>query len=182
VADRPVAIAGARLYQAVTLGAKRFPTDNTGALVKGAPRHPIIEDDVVIYAGATVLGRITIGKGSTIGGNVWLTHSVPAESHVSQAQTRHDRAESHAPLPARSLPQTTGSNSWSDRTGAAAPDVSDRIADRGVGEIRKKLVHATAVPATPTIRAETPATLKLPGTASIQSVSHTSTRQVQQSA
>jgi serine O-acetyltransferase len=79
---------GVRLYQAVTLGAKRFPTDDTGALVKGAPRHPIIEDDVVIYAGATVLGRITIGKGSTIGGNVWLTHSVPAGSHVSQAQTR----------------------------------------------------------------------------------------------
>jgi serine O-acetyltransferase len=77
-----------RLYQAVTLGAKRFPTDDTGALVKGAPRHPIIEDDVVIYAGATVLGRITIGKGSTIGGNVWLTHTVPAGSHVSQAQTR----------------------------------------------------------------------------------------------
>jgi serine O-acetyltransferase len=79
---------GVRLYQAVTLGAKRFPTDDTGALIKGAPRHPIIEDDVVIYAGATVLGRITIGKGSTIGGNVWLTHSVPAGSHVSQAQTR----------------------------------------------------------------------------------------------
>jgi serine O-acetyltransferase len=77
-----------RLYQAVTLGAKRFPTDDTGALVKGAPRHPIIEDDVIIYAGATVLGRITIGKGSTIGGNVWLTHSVPPGSHVSQAQTR----------------------------------------------------------------------------------------------
>jgi serine O-acetyltransferase len=77
-----------RLYQAVTLGAKRFPTDDTGALVKGAPRHPIIGDDVIIYAGATVLGRITIGTGSTIGGNVWLTHSVPPGSHVSQAQTR----------------------------------------------------------------------------------------------
>jgi serine O-acetyltransferase len=79
-----------RLYQAVTLGAKRFPTDDSGALVKGAPRHPIVEDDVVIYAGATVLGRITIGRGSTIGGNVWLTHSVPAGSHVSQAQARSD--------------------------------------------------------------------------------------------
>ena len=82
-----------RLYQAVTLGAKRFPTDETGALVKGTPRHPIIEDDVVIYAGATVLGRITIGKGSTIGGNVWLTHSVPAGTYVSQA---HARSDSHA--------------------------------------------------------------------------------------
>ncbi|MFZ4874595.1 serine O-acetyltransferase EpsC [Janthinobacterium sp. Mn2066] len=79
-----------RLYQAVTLGAKRFPADDTGALIKGTPRHPIVEDDVVIYAGATVLGRIIIGAGSTVGGNVWLTHSVPAGSNVSQAQTRSD--------------------------------------------------------------------------------------------
>ncbi|WP_215407923.1 serine O-acetyltransferase EpsC [Janthinobacterium sp. JC611] len=79
-----------RLYQAVTLGAKRFPADASGALIKGTPRHPIVEDDVVIYAGATVLGRITIGAGSTIGGNVWLTQSVPAHSNVSQAQMRND--------------------------------------------------------------------------------------------
>ncbi|MDC8756350.1 serine O-acetyltransferase EpsC [Janthinobacterium fluminis] len=79
-----------RLYQAVTLGAKRFPADASGALVKGIPRHPIVEDDVVIYAGATVLGRITIGAGSTVGGNVWLTQSVPPGSNVSQAQMRHD--------------------------------------------------------------------------------------------
>jgi serine O-acetyltransferase len=75
-----------RLYQAVTLGAKRFPVDADGHIVKAAPRHPIVEDDVVIYAGATVLGRITIGRGSTIGGNVWLTHDVPPQSNVSQAQ------------------------------------------------------------------------------------------------
>ena len=75
-----------RLYQAVTLGAKRFPADDQGNLVKGGARHPIVEDDVVIYAGATILGRITIGRGSTIGGNVWITHSVPAGSNVSQAQ------------------------------------------------------------------------------------------------
>lgn len=73
-----------RLYQAVTLGAKRFEADDQGDLVKGSARHPILEDDVVIYAGATVLGRITIGKGSVIGGNVWLTHSVPPGSHVAQ--------------------------------------------------------------------------------------------------
>ncbi|MGK5064084.1 serine O-acetyltransferase EpsC [Janthinobacterium sp. LB3P112] len=79
-----------RLYQAVTLGAKRFPADASGVLIKGTPRHPIVEDDVVIYAGATVLGRITIGAGSTIGGNVWLTQSVPPESNVSQAQMRND--------------------------------------------------------------------------------------------
>ena len=66
-----------RLYQAVTLGAKRFPVGENGALVKGNARHPIVEDDVVIYAGATILGRVTIGHGSTIGGNVWLTRDVP---------------------------------------------------------------------------------------------------------
>ena len=74
-----------RVYQAVTLGAKRFPADSQGHLEKGLPRHPIVEDDVVIYAGATVLGRVTLGRGSTIGGNVWLTRSVPPGSHVSQA-------------------------------------------------------------------------------------------------
>jgi serine O-acetyltransferase len=79
-----------RLYQAVTLGAKRFPVDASGALVKGHPRHPIVEDDVVIYAGATILGRITIGAGSTVGGNVWLTQSVAPGSNVSQAQMRND--------------------------------------------------------------------------------------------
>lgn len=76
-----------RIYQAVTLGAKRFPTDEDGTLLKGHARHPIVEDDVVIYAGATVLGRITIGQGSSIGGNVWLTRSVPANSNITQAQT-----------------------------------------------------------------------------------------------
>ena len=74
------------LYQGVTLGAKSFQVDKaTGALVKGVPRHPVVEDDVTIYASATVLGRITVGRGSVIGGNVWLTHSVPPNSRVSQA-------------------------------------------------------------------------------------------------
>ena len=79
-----------RLYQAVTLGAKRFPADESGTLIKGHARHPIIEDDVVIYAGATLLGRIVVGRGSTIGGNVWLTQSVAPGSNVSQAQMRND--------------------------------------------------------------------------------------------
>ncbi len=79
-----------RIYQAVTLGAKRFSVDEQGALVKGEPRHPIVEDDVVIYAGATILGRITIGRGSSIGGNVWLTRSVPPLSVVVQAQVRSE--------------------------------------------------------------------------------------------
>lgn len=78
-----------RIYQAVTLGAKRFESDATGQLLKGQPRHPIVEDDVVIYAGATILGRITIGAGSTIGGNVWLTRSVPPGSNVSQANVQN---------------------------------------------------------------------------------------------
>jgi serine O-acetyltransferase len=79
-----------RLYQAVTLGAKRFATDEDGHLHKGGARHPIVEDDVVIYAGATVLGRVTIGRGSTIGGNVWLTRSVPPGSRIAQASARDD--------------------------------------------------------------------------------------------
>jgi serine O-acetyltransferase len=79
-----------RLYQAVTLGAKRFPSDAEGALLKGLPRHPVVEDDVVIYAGATVLGRITVGKGAVIGGNVWLTHDVAPGGRVAQAAARDD--------------------------------------------------------------------------------------------
>jgi len=77
-----------RLYQAVTLGAKRFPTDEAGNLQKGLSRHPVVEDDVVIYAGATVLGRVTLGRGATIGGNVWLTHDVPPGGNVTQAVSR----------------------------------------------------------------------------------------------
>jgi serine O-acetyltransferase len=74
-----------RIYQGVTLGAKSFPLDEDGHPIKGVPRHPCVEEDVVIYSGATILGRITIGKGSVIGGNVWLTHSVAPGSQVSQA-------------------------------------------------------------------------------------------------
>lgn len=77
-----------RIYQAVTLGAKRFPTDGNGKLEKGLPRHPIVEDDVVIYAGATILGRVTLGQGCTVGGNVWLMHDVPAGGHVTQADSQ----------------------------------------------------------------------------------------------
>jgi serine O-acetyltransferase len=82
-----------RLYQGVTLGARSFPVDEQGVPRKGAPRHPVIEDDVVIYAGATILGRVRIGRGSTIGGNVWLTRSVPAGSRITQAQARSDSFE-----------------------------------------------------------------------------------------
>ncbi len=82
-----------RLYQGVTLGAKSFPLDEFGKPIKGIDRHPLVEDDVVIYAGATILGRITIGRGASIGGNVWLTHSVPAAARVTQAEARESKFE-----------------------------------------------------------------------------------------
>ena len=73
-----------KLYQGVTLGAKSFQKDpETGALVKGIKRHPNVEDNVVIYAGATILGGdTTIGHDSEIGGSVWLISSVPPNSRV----------------------------------------------------------------------------------------------------
>ncbi|HXI84346.1 MAG TPA: serine O-acetyltransferase EpsC [Verrucomicrobiae bacterium] len=79
-----------KIYQGVTLGAKHFPKDAKGRVVKGIKRHPNIEDGVTIYAGATILGDVTIGKGSIIGGNVWLLESVPPNTVVySEAgQTR----------------------------------------------------------------------------------------------
>ena len=79
-----------RVYQAVTLGAKRFPRDAQGHLEKGLARHPIVEDEVVIYAGATILGRVTLGRGAVIGGNVWLTHDVEPGANVTQAISRND--------------------------------------------------------------------------------------------
>jgi serine O-acetyltransferase len=85
-----------RLYQGVTLGAKSFPTDDAGRPIKGMARHPIVEDDVIIYAGATILGRITIGRGSVIGGNVWLTQSsVTRSSTEGRAFSRSSRRGIH---------------------------------------------------------------------------------------
>ncbi|MCG3149038.1 MAG: UDP-3-O-(3-hydroxymyristoyl)glucosamine N-acyltransferase [Verrucomicrobiae bacterium] len=71
-----------KIYQGVTLGAKSFPKDEQGRAVKGIKRHPNIEDDVTIYAGATILGNVTIGQGTIIGGNVWLLESVPSQNVV----------------------------------------------------------------------------------------------------
>ena len=72
-----------KIYQGVTIGAKSFEPDGAGGLVKGKKRHPDIGDDCVIYAGATILGGDTvIGDGCVIGGNVWLTHSLPCDSTV----------------------------------------------------------------------------------------------------
>lgn len=78
---------GVKLYQGVTLGAKSFPLDEDGNPIKNIKRHPDIGDNVVIYAGATILGGSTIiGHSSIIGGNVWLTQSVPPYSTVFNAQ------------------------------------------------------------------------------------------------
>ena len=69
-----------KLYQGVTLGAKCFPLDADGNPIKGIPRHPILEDDVVVYSNATILGRITIGRGSVVGANIWVTESMQPNS------------------------------------------------------------------------------------------------------
>jgi serine O-acetyltransferase len=80
--------ANVRVYQGVTLGAKSFPLDEHGNPIKGIDRHPVVEDDVIIYSGATILGRVTIGAGSIIGGNVWLLDSVPPGSRVVQRESK----------------------------------------------------------------------------------------------
>lgn len=77
-----------KLYQGVTLGAKSFPLDDEGNPIKGIPRHPIVEDNVIIYAQATILGRITIGENSVIGGNVWVTSSLPPNSKLVQFKAK----------------------------------------------------------------------------------------------
>jgi serine O-acetyltransferase len=77
-----------KLYQGVTLGAKSFPLDNQGNPIKGIPRHPIVEDNVIIYAQATILGRIRIGENSVIGGNVWVTNSLPPNSKLVQFKAK----------------------------------------------------------------------------------------------
>ncbi|MDR1977731.1 MAG: hypothetical protein LBQ42_03245 [Synergistaceae bacterium] len=73
-----------KLYRGVTLGALSFPKNSDGTLIKGLPRHPILEDGVTVYSGATILGRVTIGAGSLIGGNVWITSDIPPGSKVAQ--------------------------------------------------------------------------------------------------
>ena len=69
-----------KIYQGVTLGAKSFPLDAEGNPIKGIPRHPIIGNNVIIYANATVLGRITIGNGCVIGANMWVTEDMQADT------------------------------------------------------------------------------------------------------
>jgi serine O-acetyltransferase len=89
---------GVKLYQGVTLGALSFPKDEGGQLIRGAKRHPTIEDGVVIYAGATILGGETvIGKGAVIGGNTWVTHSIPSGGRVINTP-QEQRVESGRPI------------------------------------------------------------------------------------
>ena len=78
------------LYQGVTLGAKNFVLDDSGKAID-IPRHPILEDHVTVYSNASILGRITIGKGTIVGGNVWLTRSVPPNSRITQTKAIEDR-------------------------------------------------------------------------------------------
>lgn len=73
-----------KLYQGVTLGAKSFPLDEHGNPIKGIDRHPILEDDVIVYSNASILGRVTIGKGAVIGGNIWVDSDVPAGAKILQ--------------------------------------------------------------------------------------------------
>ena len=73
------------LYQGVTLGAKSFKYDENGNMLN-VPRHPIIEDHVTVYSNASILGRITIGHHSIIGGNIWVTNDVPPHSRIQQSK------------------------------------------------------------------------------------------------
>ena len=77
-----------KLYQGVTLGAKSFPLDADGKPIKGIPRHPILEDNVIVYSNATILGRITIGQGATVGGNIWVTENVPPGARIVQTKAK----------------------------------------------------------------------------------------------
>ena len=78
-----------KIYQGVTLGAKSFPLDANGNPVKGVLRHPILEDNVIVYSNATILGRITIGHDAVIGGNIWVTEDVPAGARVVQSPKKY---------------------------------------------------------------------------------------------
>ena len=78
-----------KLYQGVTLGAKSFPLDADGNPVKGVARHPILEDNVIVYSNATILGRVTIGHDATIGGNIWITEDVAPFARVVQSPKKY---------------------------------------------------------------------------------------------
>ena len=83
------------LYQGVTLGAKSFKYDEQGNMLN-VPRHPIIEDNVTVYSNASILGRITIGKGAVIGGNIWVTKDVPAGASITQQAHASSGGDCHS--------------------------------------------------------------------------------------
>ena len=80
-----------KIYQGVTLGAKSFPLDDNGNPIKGIPRHPILEDNVIVYAKSTILGRITIGHDAVIGGNIWVTEDVAPGTKLLQREANKGR-------------------------------------------------------------------------------------------
>ena len=77
-----------KLYQGVTLGAKSFPLDGLGHPIRGIARHPILKDNVIVYSNATILGRITIGEGAVIGGNIWVTEDVAPNARIVQSKAK----------------------------------------------------------------------------------------------
>lgn len=88
-----------KLYQGVTLGAKSFSLDENGNPIKGIARHPILEDNVVVYANATILGRITIGEGCIVGANVWVTEDMePQTKKVNKAYIYRKFQDQIAPI------------------------------------------------------------------------------------
>lgn len=87
-----------RIYQGATLGAKSFPLDVHGQPIKGVPRHPIVEDDVIIYSGATVLGRTRLGRGAIIGANAWVTRDVEPGAIVTRYHGEQEDLRVEPPL------------------------------------------------------------------------------------
>jgi serine O-acetyltransferase len=77
-----------KLYQGVTLGARSFELDEHGKPIKGIPRHPILGNDVIIYSNATILGRISIGDGAVVGGNIWVTEDVKPGGRIVQSRVQ----------------------------------------------------------------------------------------------
>ena len=73
-----------RIFQGVSLAGEKLPPDENGNAIRGVARHPILEDDVTVYSNATLLGRIRIGKGATVCGNVWITGDVPPGDVITQ--------------------------------------------------------------------------------------------------
>ena len=81
-----------KIYQGVTLGAKSFVTDDSNNPVKGIPRHPILGNGVVVYSNSTILGRVNIGDGAVIGGNLWVTRDVEPGEKLIQARADNFRS------------------------------------------------------------------------------------------